>query len=133
MPVSPVISTYESHRDILASSEYVVASYTIDNRYVTEVTLADGSSRKVLWEGQIVAYDPSTSKVVPNYTTYGLTALGPLLQFSDVQDGDSEVPVVFRGDIIEAHCTDNGTFGTVLAATKTALADRIQFTAQTRL
>ncbi len=133
MPVSPTITTYESHRDVLASSNYVTATYTIDNRYVTEVTLADGASRKVLWEGQIMAVDPSSSKVVPNYTTYGFTALGPLLQFSDVHDGDSEAPVVFRGDIIEAYCTDNGTFGTVLAATKTALADRIQFTAEARL
>jgi hypothetical protein len=133
MPVSPVITTYESHRDILASSNYVASSYTLDANYVALQTLADGTTAKVLWEGTIVAVDPSNSKVVPNYTAYGFGELGPLLQVAYADNGDTEVAVVFRGDVVEAYCSDDGTFGTVLAATKTALADRIQFTAQTRL
>lgn len=133
MPVSPSITTYESHRDILASGDYVAATYTVDADYVTEVTLADGRSRKVLWEGQVLGLNPANQQVVPNYTTYGFAAVGVLLQHVDVEDGDSEVPVVFRGDIKEDYCIDNGTFGTVLAATKAALADRIQFVTETRL
>lgn len=133
MPVNQVITTYESHRDILASGDRVIATYTIDNDYVTEVTLADGRSRKVLWEGQVLALNPTSQLAVPNYTTYGFAALGVLAQHVDVEDGDREAPVVFRGDIKEDYCTDNGTFGSVLAATKTTLADRIQFVTETRL
>lgn len=133
MPVSQTVTTYESHRDIFASGDRVISTYTIDTQYVTEVTLADGRSRKVLWEGQVLALNPTTQKAVPNYTSYGFSALGVLAQHVDVEDGDREAPVAFRGDIKEDYCTDNGTFGTVLAATKTTLADRIQFVTETRL
>lgn len=133
MPVSPSVTTYESHRDILASDNAVIATYTLDQNYVTEQTLADGTSKKVLWEGTVLANDPSSKKVVPNYTTYSFGELGVLLQTAYAENGDVEVGVVFRGDVIEDHCSDNGTFGTVLAATKTALADRIQFVDQNRL
>jgi hypothetical protein len=127
-------TSYESRRDILASSNgLVIATYTVDTTYATEVTLNDGESRKVIWAGTVMALRPSNSKAVPNYTTYGFTALGVLLQDADVQDGDEVAPIVFRGDVIEDYCSDNGTFGTVLSATKTALADRIQFTVQPRL
>jgi hypothetical protein len=133
MPVSPTITSYESHRDILASGQHVIATYTIDTAYVTPVTLADGESRKVLWEGTVLALNPTNNQAVPNYTSYGFQALGVLLQQVDVHDGDEVGPVVFRGDVIEDYCSDNGTFGTVLAATKTALADRIQFVLEKRL
>jgi hypothetical protein len=135
MPVQQVITTYESHRDPVVSKDWSAATYTIDNRYVAEVTLADPDStqRKVLWEGQIMALNPADSKIVPNYSTYGFSAVGVLVTQVDVNDGDQEATVLWRGDVAEAHCTDNGTFGTVLAATKTTLADRIQFTATTRL
>lgn len=131
MPVTPVITTYESHRDILASKNWSAATYTIDNQWVTEVTLADpdSTSRKVLWEGQVMALNPADSKIVPNYTTYGFSAVGVLLFQTDVHDGDQEAAIVWRGDIVEDYVTDNGVFGTVLAATITDLADRIQFTA----
>jgi hypothetical protein len=80
-----------------------------------------------------MALNPADSKIVPNYSTYGFSAVGVLVTQVDVNDGDQEATVLWRGDVAEAHCTDNGTFGTVLAATKTTLADRIQFTATTRL
>ncbi len=92
-----------------------------------EATLADGASRKVLWEGQVLGMNPANSKVVPQYASYGFAALGVLLQFIDVHDGDEVVPVVYRGDVIESYCTDEGSFGSVQSATKTTLADRIQF------
>jgi hypothetical protein len=127
MPYQTVATSYETQYDILASSLYVATTYTVDKDYVTPVTLADGTTRKVVPEGTIVAYDPSTGKVVPNYTTYGFTALGPLLREVDVHEADELGAVVYRGDITESLCSDNGTFGTVLAATKTALGDRVHF------
>lgn len=133
MPYVTATTTYESHRDILASGQYVIATYTLDSDYVTEATLADGSSRKVLWEGQVLGLNPADDTVVPQYASYGFAAVGVLLQFADVNEGDEVVPVVFRGDVIESYCTDEGTFGTVQSATKTTLADRIQFVQETRL
>jgi hypothetical protein len=126
-------TTYESRRDILASGNVVIATYTVDQSYVTPVTLNDGESRKVLWAGTVMGLRPSNSKVVPNYASYSFAAVGVLLQDVDVQDGDEVAPVVFRGDVIEDYCSDDGTFGTVLAATKSTLADRIQFTTTNRL
>jgi len=133
MPYVTATTTYESHRDILASGHYVIATYTLDSAYVTEATLADGSSRKVLWEGQILGLNPADDTVVPQYSTYGFGALGVLLQFADVHTGDEVVPVVVRGDVIESYCTDEGSFGSVQSATKTTLADRIWFVQETRL
>ena len=111
----------------------MIASYTVDADYVTEQTLANGTTRKVAWEGTVMGLNSSNSQAVPNYTTYGFAALGVLLQSVDVQDGNQVAPVVFRGDVAEDYCYDNGVFGTVLSATKVALADRIQFTTVNRL
>lgn len=127
MPYQSGATTYETHYDILASSNYVATTYTFDSSYVTPVTLADGTTRKVLREGTVVAINPANSKAVPNYTSYAFGVHGVLLSQVDVHDGDELGAVVFRGDLIEDLCSDNGTFGTVLAATKTSLANRIQF------
>jgi len=131
MPFQTVASTYETHYDILASSKYVATTYTVDQDYVTPVTMADGRSRKILYEGQVMALNPANSKAVPNYTSYGFGVMGPLLQAVDVQEADELGAIVHRGDVVEAYCTDNGTYGTVLSATKTSLADRIHFVAPT--
>lgn len=134
MPYYSAPTTYETHRDILVSHEgLVVATYTVDADYVSGKTLADGTTRKVAWEGTVMALRPSNSQAVPNYTTYGFAALGVLLQSVDVEDGDQVAPIVFRGDVAEDYCYDNGVFGTVLSATKNTLADRIQFTTVNRL
>lgn len=127
MPYQSPATTYETHYDILASSQYIASTYTVDQNYVTPVTMADGRTRKILYEGQVVSYNPATGKVVPNYTSYGFTALGVLLQQVDVQEADEVGAVLHRGDVVENYCTDNGTYGTVLAATKTALGDRVWF------
>lgn len=131
MPFQTVASTYETHYDILASSNYVATTYTIDRDYVTAVTMADGRTRKVLYEGQVMALNPANGKAVPNYTSYGFSVMGPLLQVVDVQEADELGAIVHRGDVVEAYCTDNGTYGTVLAATKTSLTNRIHFVAPT--
>lgn len=134
MPVSPSISTYEGlPNDLLASGQRVIATYTVDKDYVATSTLVDGSTREILWEGQILGFNPATKQVVPQYSTYGFPALGVLYQRVDVTDGDAEAAVIWRGDVIESFCTDEGTYGTVQAATKTSLADRIQFVVQKRL
>lgn len=127
MPYQSPATTYETHYDILASSQYVSSTYTVDRTYVTPVTMADGRTRKILYEGQVVALNPATGKIVPNYTSYSFGVLGVLLQQVDVQEADEVAAVVHRGDLVEDYCTDNGTYGTVLAATKTSLANRIYF------
>lgn len=127
MPYQSPATTYETHYDILASSLYVSSTYTVDRTYVTPVTMADGRTRKILYEGQVVALNPATGKIVPNYTSYSFGVLGVLLQQVDVQEADEVAAVVHRGDLVEDYCTDNGTYGTVLAATKTSLTNRIYF------
>lgn len=131
MPFQTVASTYETHYDILASSDYIATTYTIDKDYVTPVTMADGRTRKVLYEGQIMALNPANGKAVPNYTSYGFGVMGPLLQVVDVQEADELGAIVHRGDVVEAYCTDNGVYGQVVAANKTTLANRIHFVAPT--
>lgn len=135
MPVSPSITSYEGiKQNLIAGGEPVVASYTVDYQYVTEITLpGSGDSRKVIQEGQVVSLDPSSRKVVPNYSAYGFTAVGVNIQDVDVTDGDEALGVVWDGILAEPVCIDNGVLGTVLAATKTALADRIQFTRKARI
>ena len=133
MPISPTLTTYEAHRDILASSNWVAASYTIDSQYVAAVTLADGTTKEMLWEGQMMALNPVGQKVVPNYASYGFAALGPIMSPADLSNGDTEHAVLFRGDVKEDFITDDGVFGTVLSATKNTLADRIQFVTEDRL
>lgn len=133
MPVSPSITTYVGRRDILASSNYTPATYTVDKDYVSPVTLADGTTREILWEGTVMALNPANNLIVPNYTSYGFSAIGPLLASVDVEEADQVGTIVWRGDVIEDYCSDNGTFGAVLAATKTTLSNRIEFVSEARL
>lgn len=128
MPVSQAFpSSYEANFDVMASKGGTFASYTLDSTYVTPVTGVDGVSRKVLRSGQVMAYNPATGKVVPNFTAYSMGVVGPLLQTANADNGDTDVAIVFEGNVKESLCKDNGVFGTVLAATKTALAGRVNF------
>lgn len=118
---------------LLASEQYTLASYTLDQRYVTKQEYQGEPFResKILPGGSVLALDPSSSKVVPNYTTYGYGAVGVLNVDADCGNGnwtrDVEVDVIFRGDVFEDQCWDNGTFGSILAATRSALSKRVQF------
>lgn len=134
-PYALTPSSYETHRDILVSDHAVIATYTLDQDYITPITLADAESttRKILHEGEVLALNPATGKVVPNYTSYGFGVLGVLLQYADAHNADAVVPVVMEGWVYEGYVTDNGVFGTVLAATKTSFGDRILFTSSDRL
>jgi hypothetical protein len=135
MPVSSSITSYEgSKTNLIAGGEPVTTSYTVDYRYVTEMTLpGSGDSRKIVEEGQVMSIDPSNRKIVPNYSAYGFTAIGVNIQDVDVTDGDEALALVWDGHLSEPVCIDNGTLGTVLAATKTALTDRITFTRKSRV
>lgn len=131
MPYVSFPTTYETHKDILVSGGAVIATYTVDADYVTDQTMANGTTRKVAFEGTVMALNGDLA--VPNYSTYGFPVLGVLLQAVDVNDGDEVAPIVLRGDVAEKYCYDNGTYGSVLSATKNSLQHRILFAGETRL
>ncbi len=126
---------------ILADQNRVLATYTLDSSYITPLeligkkTLKTPDTRKVLPRGTVVALNPSTLMAVPNYTSYNFGELGVIIKDADCDTGpfvhDTEIEVVWRGDVMEKHLWDNGTFGTVLDATKTALVSRIAFVKET--
>jgi len=121
---TPASSTYETHRDILLSriEGAVLGSYTVDGDYITETTLLDGYDHKILQEGQVLAMNPANGQAVPNYTSYGFGTIGVLLHWVCADDEDPVSTIVLEGWVNENYCTDNGVFGTVLAATKTVLS-----------
>lgn len=135
MPLSPSISSYEFGRDnfVLNAHQAIVATYTADSNYVATETLVDGSTPKLLRQGTVLGMNPANYKVVPNYTAYGFSAIGILYQDYNADDGDDVVPVVLAAEVMEDVLVDNGVYGTVLAATKTALAGRVTFHASNRL
>lgn len=118
---------------LFASERRCVATYTLDKDYVDNLTLSDNATRKVLPLGTVLAMKPDDNKVVPNYTSYGFEPVGVLLYDADCGEDtagynyDRVVNVIWRGEVYEKHCWDNGTFGTVLNATKGSLSPRISF------
>lgn len=112
----------------------VITTYTLDYTYVTPLKLEDKTYRRILPAGTVLAYDPSTGKVVPNYASYGFSVIGVSRWDSDLGEegetgveGDRSVSVIFRGIVFEDNSWDNGTLGAVLQATKDTLANRIDF------
>jgi hypothetical protein len=106
----------------------VVASYTLDRDYITPLELVGTTDlRKVLPLGHVLALNPDTQKVVPHFTTYGFDPVGVLLHDADAHSSDPAVPAIFRGDLLETSCWDNGTYKVVLQSTKDSLTDRIAF------
>jgi hypothetical protein len=123
--------------NVVADRSYLtVATYTLDSSYITPILLTDNTSRRFLPVGTVVAYNPTTGKVVPNYTTYGFGVLGCITNDADCgevgsqETGDRVVGVVIRGIVWEDRSWDNGVYGTVLQATKDVLS-RITFTKTT--
>ncbi|MBD3260913.1 MAG: hypothetical protein GF334_04425 [Candidatus Altiarchaeales archaeon] len=106
-----------------------IATYTLDRDYVHTYDVNHGyyTTRKVQPLGSVVAMDPITNKVVPNFTSYGFGEIGVTLKDADVTDVDQEIGVLIRGFVREEHCWDDGDYGSVIAATKTALAGRVEF------
>ena len=116
---------------VTISNFEVISTYTLDHQYVQTYTLADDDTRKVQPAGSVLAFDPASGKVLPNFTSYGFAAEGVLLTDADCGDpGDPHdvvADVLWRGLVLETRCWDNGVYGTVLSATKNTLADRIMF------
>jgi hypothetical protein len=83
--------------------------------------------RKLQPMGSILALDPSTRKVVPNFSSYGFGVLGVLVDDEMVEYGDREVDVAWESVINEKAVWDNGLYQGLLQATKDALSDRVQF------
>lgn len=114
--------------EVLALPSATIASYTLDQDYITPLELVGTSdTKKILPLGTVLSLNPVGKKVVPNFTSYGFGELGVLLHDADVHSADAAVSVVFRGDVLETSCWDNGTYGAILTATKRALTDRIAF------
>lgn len=118
----------------------VVATYTVDQAYVGTYDLVGepALTLKILPAGYVVAFNPATKKIVPNYTVYGFGVVG--ITIEDVNLGasnqdyhDREVSVLWRGIVLEDFLWDNGDYGSVLQATKTALVERISFVDETGL
>lgn len=121
---------------LILSNDPVIATYTLDSSYVAYRTIIEAGeevSRKVLPLGAVVAFNPATRKVVPNYTSYGFTAVGPIVGDADCGGEtlydvhDTEVGVVWDGVVNQEAVFDNGSFNNVLDATRSALAERVQF------
>lgn len=120
--------------NIIADDHFLtVTTYTLDYTYVTPILLTDNTYRRFLPVGAVVAYDPSTNKVVPNYTSYGFGVVGCITNDADCgeqgsfETRDQQVGVMIRGIVWEDRMWDNGVYGTVLQDTKTILS-RITFT-----
>lgn len=118
----------------------VIATYTLDQSYVPTYDLVGEPSLniKMLLGGYVVALNPTTQKVVPNYETYGFGVVG--IALDDVFLGtnsqdyhDREINVLWRGVVLEDLLWDDGGYGSVLASTKTALKERIDFVDETDL
>lgn len=117
-----------------------IATYTVDQSYIATYDLvADPpESEKVLMAGYVMALDPTTQKVVPNYTTYGFEPVGVAMDdvwlgSSSTDFHDREINLLWRGMVNERLIWDNGDFNNVLQATKDALIERIDFVKETGL
>ena len=131
MPYRTSISTYEVVNDIFLTDPNmaVMGNYTVDENYVATT---DINGHKYCKEGTVMALNPSSNKVVPNYTSYGFGVLGvlplPVSLEDDSGEHDAEAAIVMDNAWLDEDlCKDNGTFGTVLSATKSTLSGRIVF------
>lgn len=116
--------------DVAYGRRQVIASYTLDSNYVQSYEIYWGETevwRKVQPMGTILALDPSSRKVVPNFASYGFEAVGVLLDDAMVEYGDEAVNVLWEGVANEKAVWDDGEYQNLLQATRDVLADRISF------
>ena len=124
-----------ARRVIAARGKATIATYTMAATYAglfepTAGVEIIGGYLLMQPQGTVVALEPVGGLLIPNTaTTYPwATPLGVLntdLYFDWATH--VEAPVILRGDVVEGECWDNAIYGTVLAATKAALGDRIKF------
>ena len=121
-------SSYQVHKDVLLSRVFVPASYTFIGGSNSPVS-ADSNGNKLLYAGQVVSVDAASGKAYPH--TVGFSAqsvVGVLIEDLDLRYGDEAGTIIVQGWVDENLCIDLDVFGTVGAAAKTALADRVNFT-----
>lgn len=119
-------------KPVIVTRRQIMATYTVDHDWLTPYELAGSNDYRTLaLRGTVVALNPYTRKIVPNYASYGFSPLGVLPDDVDCggpgNEHDVETAVLWRGVVTADRCWDNGIYGTVLETTKDALADRIIF------
>lgn len=125
-----LVTRTERRDDLLLSDRITIATYTLDHQYVTTYQVWYGETkldRKIQPFGSVMALDPSSRKVVPNFASYGFGIMGVLLNDELVQFGDKEVAIIFEGEINEKAIWDDGAYQNLLDATRVALRGRINF------
>lgn len=125
-----LVSRTNRRDDLIYGRHQVIASYTLDYTYVQSYKIYYGDTevwRRVQPMGSILALDPATRKVVPNFASYGFSAVGVLLDDEMVEYGDKEVNLFYRGVINEKAVWDDGEYQNLLQASRDVLADRITF------
>jgi hypothetical protein len=125
-----LVSRTNRRDDVSYTRREIIASYTLDSNYVASYEIYYGDTevwRKVQPLGSVLALNPATRKVVPNFASYDFGAVGVLLDDAMVEYGDKEVNVLYKGVANEKAVWDDGQYQNVLQATRDDLADRITF------
>lgn len=116
---------YAGDNQIFASSAMPAAvdSGTLKASYVTR-TYVGGTYQAVVRKGTVLAYVTSggIDYLKPRAAETGTAIAGILDRTVDVTDYDQSVGVIKAGYLREDRLTDNGTYGSVAAGVKTALA-----------
>jgi len=114
----------------------VIGTYTLNGTYLSTTNSPD-QGFKWLREGTVLAYDSSTGMVYPKTATgntVGILHQRVVVPIQvDTPPYHPAVDVILAGWVREAVCTDNGTFGSVTADTKSDLSGRVFFVSGDRL
>lgn len=128
MPFRTDMASYQSHKDVILSRHWVPAAYTFIGGSNAPLS-ADANGDKILYAGQVVSVDAASGKAYPHTVAHAAqTVVGVLVEDVNVRRADEAATVLIQGWVDENLCTDIDVFGTVGAAAKTALADRVNFT-----
>lgn len=128
-----------SHLHLSNKEESTIASYTADATFFPPIPTSqdDIHPYRIVPSGMVVAFDPATAMVIPNYpsfvtytTSYASGVLGVIYRSTrlgtEMAPVNRDVGVVIGGVIDPAVCLDEGQAG-VLESTKTALSGRVSF------
>lgn len=123
---------------VIAYSQFLDGIANLETRSGTLIdqgVVADTYGKKIVWPGTVVAEITGSHlatykqlvvrTATPSYGPGSDVAVGLLYQPADLTQGKRMVDYVVRGRVREKYVTDVGVTGTVAAATKTALTDRI--------
>lgn len=128
MPFRSGMRAYQVGRDVILSRHWVPAAYTFVGGATSPVT-ADADGNKIIYAGEVVSVDAATGKAYPHSAAHAAqSVVGVLIENVNVKDADEASTVLIQGWVDENLCRDLGVFGTVSAGSKSALADRVNFT-----